>query len=176
MGLEMLLLESGIAFGAALLCGAVYQGITSHSKTNRSVVQSIQASPEVVPQQIAPRLQELPVTETQVITEVSPVQLSTVPTMSAPLVEAPPPFEEPETAFTRTEISSTPLPTDVNAVANFASPVENATPALVIARPKRTRKTTPNGTRRKRAPRVKQTLPTPETLIAPVQQDEIPQP
>ncbi len=179
MGIEMLLLQSGTAFGVALLCAAIYRGINSHPKTSSTFVQPTQSTPEIAPNPPS-TLQDIPIAETSTASQETPVvQTSIVPTMSAPLFEAPPPFEEPETAFTRPEVSSTPLPTDVNAVSNFASPVENAAPALVIARPKRTRvrKTSPDGTpRRKRMPKVKQTLPAPDPIVSPVQQDELPQP
>lgn len=180
MGIEMLLLQAGTAFGVALLCAAIYRGITSHAKPNKTFAHPAQSSPEpLLNPPNTPAVQDIPVIEAPGHSnETTSVQTQTVPTMSAPLFEAPPPFEEPETAFTKQEISSTPLPTDINAVSNFASPVENASPALVIARPKRTRarKTSPDGTpRRKRAPRVKQTLPAPDPIVA-VQQDEIPHP
>ena len=177
----MLLLQSGAAFGVALLCAAIYRGITSHSKTSSTFVQPTQSSPEIAPSPPSTRqVLDTPIAETPTTSQEAPVaQTSIVPMMSAPLIEAPPPFEEPETAFTRPEVSSTPLPTDVNAVSNFASPVENAAPALVIARPKRSRarKTSPDGTpRRRRAPKVKQTLTAPDTIVSPAQQDEMPQP
>ena len=181
MGIEMLLLQAGTAFGVALLCAAVYRGITSHTKTSKTFskpAQSALDTTSIVP--TARAVQEIPVAETPMTSQEAPASpTSIVTTMSAPVFEAPPPFEEPETAFTRSEISSTPLPTDINAVSNFASPVENAAPALVIGRPKRTRarKASADGTpRRKRTPKVKQTLPAPDPIVAPVQQDEMPHP
>lgn len=181
MGLEMLLLESGFAFGLGLICAAAYRGIASLSnKTN--VVAQPHATPYVAPTPTkGPHMREIPVAHptTSSTQETPAVQNAIVPTMSAQTTEAPPPFEEPETAFTRSEFSSTPLPTDVNAVGNFVNPVENAAPAIVIARPKRAsrpRKSSPDGTPRRRRAKAKQTLPAPDPIVVPVQHDEIPQP
>lgn len=189
MGIETLLLESGIAFGVALLCAAVYKGVSAQPKQTGNLAQSVESPVDTPPTTSrAQSMEATPFAEplAEFSQETPKAETPIVPMTSATLVEAPAPFEEPQTAFTKPEISSTPLPTDVSAVSNIANPVENASPALVIARPKRarrTRKASPDGTpRRRRVPKLTQPLPmadateTADTAVMSAQQEELPHP
>lgn len=135
----------------------------------------------VEPMQIDALTPSAPVAEPVAEETETPVIKTITPVTNTELPEAPAPFEEPQTAYTNPTISSTPLPTDVNAVNNISNPVEGASPALVIARPKRTRrarKVAADGTpKRRRTTRAKPSLPVSEipaaeTQVVPGQQTE----
>ena len=211
MGIESFLLPAGIALSAALIWTASFIGTHSrsiksaghqmaehsstpslsepmHVEVQSQLVQSVQpvhveqAAPTSVvePMQMDAPIPSAPVAEPIVAETLTPVTETIAPvTNTQP--EAPAPFEEPQTAYTNPAISSTPMPTDVNAVNNISNPAEGAAPALVIARPKRTRrarKVATDGTpKRRRTTRAKPSLPVAEISatepqIVPGQQTE----
>jgi hypothetical protein len=175
MGIETLLLPGGVTLAVALFWIALYKGIFSRSAPTTTMAQP---SIEELPFVTAPSTERISAESVQVPTPTQTIVTSTV--VTAPIAEAPAPFEEPQIAFTNPAISSTPLPTDTTAVTNIASPVENLGPVLVIARPRRTRSASKrlptDGTpRRKRSTRVKQVVTAPEPLGIPGQQNEISQ-
>ena len=173
MGLESLLLPAGIALGTALIWTASFKGLFSRSAKSTGTVQVGSTPVMIEPIHTVPTVE--PVHEEITIQE--PIVIAPVAS-TASITEAPSPFDQPQTAFTNPVISSTALPTDVTAVTNIASPIDNAGPILVIARPKRARRTakrlpTDGTPKRRRNTRAKASLPATESLGVTGQQNEI---
>jgi hypothetical protein len=183
MNIETLLFSVETAIIAAGLGTIAYKLLTPRSRAPAIPIKPavIQAPQTVLttsePAQVEAIQPDLPVGAlTQQVVSPAPFPLSTMPT-----TEAPDPFpEEPKPLIEApAPVMSTTLPTDVSAVANISSPVDNATPVLIIPAPKRRgrspRKMSSAGVtapRRKRTPKPK-TLPTTtavEQLGIPVQE------
>jgi hypothetical protein len=175
MGIETLLLPGGIAlFGAiALFWIAIYKGIFSRSAPIAAMSQGPIEAQSIAVHQVPENVAAEPVPE---VSAPQPAIITSTIT-TAPVLEAPPPFEEPQTAFTNPTISSTALPTDTTAVTNITNPVENIGPVLVIARPKRatrTKRLPSTGTpRRRRSTRAKTSVPPVESVGATGQQNQV---
>ncbi len=149
---------------------ALYKGISSRQAPTAPQSPPIMSQQTAAPSPLVEKtepIQEAPTTQ--------PVLTSAV--ASAPIGEAPPPFEEPQATFGSTPVSSTAIPTDITAVTNISNPVENAGPVLVIAKPKRARRATKrlptNGTpRRKRSAQTMPELTAPESIAPSGQQNQ----
>lgn len=169
MGIEALLLPGGVVFAVVLFWISLYKGFFSHSTSAKSAQRSAEM-PQVTEAPIVVRTAAEPVQETPPPTPT----IVTSAVMSAPIAEAPPPFEEPQPSFTSPSATSTAIPTDTTAVTNIASPIENISSALVIAKPKRVRRTvkrlpTEGAPKRKRAVRAKPEIVAPESLAVSAQ-------
>ncbi|MGI0091250.1 MAG: hypothetical protein ACREBS_06035 [Nitrososphaerales archaeon] len=177
MSIETLLLPAGSIAAVAAVVGVVaYKLVFSRSiapTPSTSVETSVPTVSESSILESAKEIQPVHVEEAEPVQE--PAQVSPV-VLSVPIVEAPEPFPEESRAPIATLVPqmSTSIPTDVTAVTNIASPVENATPALVIPTPKRRaraprRLPTSGGTKRKRIARPKEIMtPSSVTIADPV--------
>jgi hypothetical protein len=171
MGIETLLLPGGVAIAVVLFWIALYKGVFSRSPSPMTQPVAEVHEAVVAMENVASESAPAPIqTSDTAAAPPPPTQMAISSAIAtAPIAEAPAPFEEPQTAFTDPSISSTAMPTDTTAVTNIASPVESVGPALVIARPKRTRRAAKRlpatGTpRRRRSVQPKTEITAPESI------------
>ena len=170
MGIETLLLPGGVAIAVALFWVALYKGVFSRSPSPMAQPVAEVHATVVATENVASESAPAPIqTSDSAVTPPPTLVAISSAIATAPIAEAPAPFEEPQTVFTDPSISSTAMPTDTTAVTNIASPVENVGPALVIAKPKRTRRTAKRlpatGTpRRRRSVQPKTEITAPESI------------